>query len=124
MCSYQGGDVNQLEHLELLPQAKHIIELPSKQSGYLSRLHAQKLGIAAMRLGAGRATKTDQIDHAAGIVLHHKVGDSITQGEILAEVHTNTELSDEWIEAFYDAVAYSGEKVAVPPLIAKIIDNE
>ncbi len=124
MCSYQGGDVNQLEHLELLPQAKYIIELPSKQSGYLSRLHAQKLGIAAMRLGAGRATKTDQIDHAAGIVLHHKVGDSITQGEILAEVHTNTELSDEWIEAFYDAVAYSGEKVAVPPLIAKIIDNE
>ena len=123
MCSCQGGDVNQLEHLELLPQAKHIIELPSKQSGYLSRLHAQKLGIAAMQLGAGRATKTDQIDHAAGIVLRHKVGDFIAQGEVLAEVHTNTELSNEWIEAFYDAVAYSDEKIEAQPLNAKIIDN-
>lgn len=124
MCAYQGGDANQLDHLELLPKARHIIEIPSKQSGYIKMLHAQKIGRAAMRLGAGRATKADKIDHAAGIILNHKVGDYVKQGDILAYVHTNIELSEEWKHDFYEAVSYSKKSIKPCALIAKIIEAD
>lgn len=71
----QGGDASIVDDLTKLPQAKYKIELPAKQSGYISRMVADEIGVASMILGAGRATKEDVIDLAVGLVLHKKVGD-------------------------------------------------
>ena len=60
----QGGDASIVDDLTKLPQAKYKIELPAKQSGYISRMVADEIGVASMILGAGRATKEDVIDLA------------------------------------------------------------
>lgn len=124
MCVYQGGDVKQLEQPELLPQAKHVVSMPALENGYIKGMNAQQLGIAAMRLGAGRASKTDQINHAVGIVLNHKSGDYVKQGECLAYIHTDSELSEEWKKEFYQSITYSKEPIKLKPLIAEIIEAD
>ncbi|EAC7578616.1 pyrimidine-nucleoside phosphorylase, partial [Listeria monocytogenes] len=62
--SNQGGDASIVDHPEKLPQAKYQIEVPAKSSGFVSQIVADEIGIAAMILGAGRATKEDEINLA------------------------------------------------------------
>lgn len=85
----QGGDAGTVDDPARLPQAQHRTEWPSQQSGYLARLEAEKLGRAAMMLGAGRERVEDSIDPAVGLVLHKKVGEAVTRGEALATIHYN-----------------------------------
>ena len=73
----QGGDINQIEDLNLLPSASTVLPVIASQTGYVEKIDALKIGIAAMKLGAGRATKEDTIDMGVGIVLNKKVGDSL-----------------------------------------------
>jgi pyrimidine-nucleoside phosphorylase len=61
----------------------------SPRSGYLSRIHARKIGETAVILGAGRSKKSDPIDHAVGIVVHNKVGDYIDKDAPLFTIHAN-----------------------------------
>ncbi|HAA3983928.1 TPA_asm: pyrimidine-nucleoside phosphorylase, partial [Listeria monocytogenes] len=72
--SNQGGDASIVDHPEKLPQAKYQIEVPAKSSGFVSQIVADEIGIAAMILGAGRATKEDEINLAVGLMLRKKVG--------------------------------------------------
>ena len=67
----QGGDTSIIEDTSKLPQAKYKIDSRALR-GYVSRMIANEIGIASMLLGAGRATKDDEIDLAVGIVLHKK----------------------------------------------------
>lgn len=122
MCKYQGGDITQIEDVSRLPQAAQIVTVKAQKSGYIQALHALTLGDLAMRLGAGRKTKTDTIDHAVGIVLNKKVGDWVESGDVLAMVHTQHDLEDAWINAFHQAYTINREKVSPQPLIAKIIE--
>ncbi|WP_392486174.1 pyrimidine-nucleoside phosphorylase [Haloimpatiens sp. FM7315] len=87
----QGGDETQVEDTDKLPKAKYIFEAKAKKAGYITKIHAQNLGIVAMELGAGRATKEDKIDLAVGIVLNKKRGDKVEIGDTLAYVHANDE---------------------------------
>ena len=87
----QGGDASIVDDLTKLPQAKYKIELPAKQSGYISRMVADEIGVASMILGAGRATKEDVIDLAVGLVLHKKVGDKVEEGESILTIYSNRE---------------------------------
>lgn len=87
----QGGDVSQIDQPNRLPRAPVIVEATSPRSGYLRMVHAQEIGLAAVDLGAGRRRKGDPIDHAVGIVVHHKVGDYVEKGEPLFTVHARTE---------------------------------
>ncbi len=82
----QGGDISIVNNLDKLPQAKYKIELPSKFTGYVSEMIAEKIGKVAMLLGAGRAVKDDKIDLSVGIVLHKKIGDKIVKGESLLTI--------------------------------------
>lgn len=84
----QGGDASIVDDLTKLPQAKYKIELPAKQSGYISRMVADEIGVASMILGAGRATKEDVIDLAVGLVLHKKVGDKVEEGESILTIYS------------------------------------
>lgn len=122
LCEWQGGEVEQIVDPTLLPQAERVIPIYAKQEGYVSTLHALRLGHLAMRLGAGRNTKEDRIDPAVGIVLHKKAGSQVHIGEPLAYVHTNRPLEDAWLHDFYDAYEFSKEKPTISPLIYEIIE--
>lgn len=73
MIQNQGGDPAIVEHPERILTARYTMELPAKQSGVVSKIVANELGIAAMMLGAGRKTKEEDIDHAVGLKLHKKL---------------------------------------------------
>lgn len=90
MIVAQGGDPRVIEDPTLMPQAKYHFELPAPQAGYVTKMTADEIGIAAMLLGGGRQAKTDMIDYAVGIELHKKVGDAVAEGESLLTIHSNT----------------------------------
>jgi len=85
----QGGDVKQIKDTELLPKAGIAEIITSPKDGYVKCVHAEKIGTAAMLLGAGRMRKEDSIDLSAGIVLHKKTGDKVMKSEGLATLYTN-----------------------------------
>lgn len=121
MIRNQGGDESIVDHPENLPQAEFVIELPAKESGYISEMVADQLGIAAMLLGAGRRTKEDTIDYSVGLMLHKKVGDSVTAGEPLVTVYANSQTIDDVKTKIYENIFITKEKVAEPTLIHQII---
>ncbi|EII2607478.1 pyrimidine-nucleoside phosphorylase, partial [Listeria innocua] len=89
--SNQGGDASIVDHPEKLPQAKYQIEVPAKTSGFVSQIVADEIGIAAMILGAGRATKEDEINLAVGLMLRKKVGDQVKEGDSLVTIFADQE---------------------------------
>ena len=97
MVAAQGGD---LEDLYRPVNVAHVVDIPAQESGVISALPAMDFGLYAMRLGAGRAVKTDALDYETGIVFEKKVGDSIQKGEIVAKVYTNGKISSELVTEF------------------------
>lgn len=101
LIAAQGGDVSQVEEPDRLPTAPVIVEVESPQSGYLRTVDALEIGLAAADLGAGRKKKGDPVDHAVGLVVHHKVGEYVEQGDRLFTIHARAE----------DAAAQARERV-------------
>ena len=97
MVAAQGGD---LEDLYRPVKVAHVVEIPAQETGVISALPAMEFGLYAMRLGAGRAVKTDDLDYETGIVFEKKVGDSVQTGEIVAKVYTNGKISSELVTEF------------------------
>jgi len=91
IIAYQGGDTDYLTDDEKPPVARVRLEVIATQSGWVQRLDAEAIGLAAMRLGAGRAAKEDQIDPAAGVILRRTVGQPVTEGEAVAALYTSDE---------------------------------
>lgn len=85
----QGGDPAVVDDYTLFPQAAHHLELLAETDGYVQKIAARTIGLASQHTGAGRATKEDQIDLAAGVYLHKKVGDAVKQGDVLATFYGN-----------------------------------
>ncbi|HAP7103756.1 TPA: pyrimidine-nucleoside phosphorylase [Enterococcus faecium] len=120
MIQNQGGDPEIVEHPERILTARYTMELPAKQSGVVSKIVANELGIAAMMLGAGRKTKEEDIDHAVGLKLHKKIGDTVTKGESLLTIYSNDEEITSVIELLYKNIEI-GESAMKPTLIHDII---
>ena len=120
MIQNQGGDPTIVEKPERILTARYTMELPAKQSGVVSKIVANELGIAAMMLGAGRKTKEDDIDHAVGLKLHKKIGDTVTKGESLLTIYSNDEEISSVIELLYKNIVI-GESAMKPTLIHDII---
>ncbi|MBM5611077.1 pyrimidine-nucleoside phosphorylase [Listeria seeligeri] len=116
----QGGDASIVDHPEKLPQAKFQIEVPAKTSGFVSKIIADEIGIAAMILGAGRATKEDEINLAVGLMLRKKVGDSVKAGESLVTIFADQEDVENVKAKIYENIEISDQAV-VPTLIHKVI---
>ena len=92
-------------------------EVNSPQDGYVAQVHARIVGEAAVALGAGRARKSDPVDHAVGFVVHRKVGDQVKRGDLLVTVHANDkEKLKEAREAILSAHAFSDKPVERLPL--------
>jgi len=89
LVTSQGGEVSVVDKPALLPQAPLVETVAAERSGYLLGIDAREVGETSVELGAGRARKEDPIDHAVGIVIHHKVGDHIGKGEGLFTIHAN-----------------------------------
>ena len=85
----QGGDPDP----DVLPRAPVVLPVTAPSAGTVTRLGATAVGVAALRLGAGRRAKGDEIDHAVGVVCHAKRGASVAQDDVLAEVHARDEES-------------------------------
>lgn len=79
-----GGDPSVVEDRSLLPMADQTVEIEAPRDGYVTRCDAHAIGVAAMRLGAGRKRKEDDIDPGVGIELRAKLGDQVAAGEVLA----------------------------------------
>ena len=97
MVAAQGGD---LEDLYRPVKVAHVLEIPAQDTGVISALPAMEFGLYAMRLGAGRAVKSDDLDYETGIVFEKKVGDPVQKGEIVAKVYTNGKISSELVTEF------------------------
>ncbi|EFX56718.1 pyrimidine-nucleoside phosphorylase [Streptococcus sp. C300] len=97
MVAAQGGD---LEDLYRPVKVAHVLEIPAQDTGVISALPAMEFGLYVMRLGAGRAVKSDDLDYETGIVFEKKVGDSVQKGEIVAKVYTNGKISSELVTEF------------------------
>ena len=90
LVNAQGGDASYLDHPEKLPAAPLVETVPAPRSGYLSQIHARKIGEAVVTMGGGRERKEDTIDHAVGVVIHKKVGDYTEKGQPLFTLHANS----------------------------------
>ena len=120
MIAAQGGDPD-----APLPVAKHQETIVAQASGYLAKLDAWQVGIAAWRLGAGRARKEDPVQAVAGVELHAKPGDSVEAGQPLMTLHTDTpERFERALDALEGAVEYSEEIPDVPSILLDRIDGE
>lgn len=119
----QGGDGIRVRQPERLPKAPIVRPLFSPRAGYISRLDALTVGLASVRLGAGRATKGDRIDHRVGFALHHKVGAYVEAGEPLLDVHAVTEqAADAVMQELLSAYDFSDERPE--PLPVLLDDND
>lgn len=85
----QGGNTDIIDNTDKLPSSKYNIEVKSQGSGYVTAIDAEKIGISAMLLGAGRKTKEDKIDYSAGITMVKKVGDKVSLNDTICLLHTN-----------------------------------
>ncbi|WP_369547422.1 pyrimidine-nucleoside phosphorylase [Bacillus velezensis] len=118
--SNQGGDASVVDDPSKLPQAAYKIDVPAKEAGVVSEIVADEIGVAAMLLGAGRATKEDEIDLAVGIMLRKKVGDNVEKGEPLVTLYANRENVEDVTAKVYDNIRIS-EKAEAPKLIHTLI---
>jgi pyrimidine-nucleoside phosphorylase len=106
----QGGDPSE----EALPAAPVVRTVAAERDGYVTRLGARAIGLAAMRLGAGRAAKADEIDHAVGVVCLRKRGERVQAGGPLAEIHAQDERSADAVAAEVTAAFELGDEEPPP----------
>lgn len=116
MISAQGGDPD-----AALPIARHTHVVTATQSGVLSAMDAYKVGVAAWRLGAGRARKEDQVSAGAGVEWHSVVGETVAAGSPLFTLHTDdqTRLAGA-LEALTGAVEIGGTIERLPLVVDRI----
>ncbi|TVP94252.1 MAG: pyrimidine-nucleoside phosphorylase [Acholeplasmatales bacterium] len=119
LLEHQGG---QMPDLNDYIHAQHIVAVKSETSGYVKTLHALDIGLAAMRLGAGRAKKDDTIDPDVGIVLNKKLGDRVETGDVLAYVYNNLDDITDILRTVMDAFVLDETAPPVKPLIYEIIE--
>ena len=118
----QGGNINQINDISLLPKAKNILAIKSPNTGYISKIKASQLGYTLIDLGGGRKKKNDEIDYGVGIVLNYKVSDFVKEGDILCYVHINDLLIKDQIEKkIIDAYEFSDKQIDKPTMILDII---
>ncbi|WP_214827303.1 pyrimidine-nucleoside phosphorylase [Exiguobacterium sp. s26] len=117
----QGGDASLVDDLSKLPQAKYETTFVAKQAGYVESIIADEVGVAAMLLGAGRATKDDQLDFAAGISLEKKVGDKVEAGDVIAVLRSNKEDMTSALERMDHAYTIGATEPTARPLVHAVI---
>lgn len=122
MVKAQGGDESYIYNPSKFDKAKYIIDVKSKKEGYIKEINALEIGEAAMKLGAGRATKEDVLDFSAGIVLEKKVGSKVNIGDTLCKVYSNKENIDSILNEVIESFKFSDEELEVLPIIYEVVE--
>ena len=116
MIKAQNGDPD-----GKLPVAKEKLVINAESTGTLTRMDALKVGVAAWRLGAGRAKQGEALQLGAGIEMHAKPGDSVTKGQPLFTLHTDKpELFARAEESLQGAVEYDSDYQRLPLILERI----
>lgn len=114
----QGGNPAVIEDLSLLPNAPLVTPVLASEDGYIWELDAEKLGRAAMILGAGREYKEQEILLEVGIILNKRIGDEVNGGESILDIHSvNPYNLDAAFELISEAIKIKAEKPQKYPLI-------
>ncbi len=118
----QGGDASLAKDPTTFPVAPLSREIRATASGYITAMNTEAIGLSAVALGAGRATKDDIIDFTAGIIIEKKTGDFVKSGELLATLYSSSEERLDDAERVYRGALTLGEEAPPElPLIHKII---
>ena len=120
--AYQGGDISYLDDLNKFDKAKYEYKIYAQNEGYVKSIVALDLGVAAMKLGAGRATKDDIIDYTAGLILNKKVGDKVNKGELLITAYTNKENVNDVLKEIEDSFEISKEFIKKENIVRDYIE--
>ncbi|SDM73935.1 pyrimidine-nucleoside phosphorylase [Lachnospira pectinoschiza] len=119
----QGGDENVANDYSLLNIAPRVIEVLSKEEGYVAHIQSDLVGHASMILGGGRQRKEDTIDYGVGIELNKKVSDKVLENELLAKIYVNDETNlASAIDDIYEAFRIEKEGIKEPVLIKEIVE--
>ncbi|MEE9430607.1 MAG: thymidine phosphorylase [Melioribacteraceae bacterium] len=122
MVELQSGNTFYLKNLDKYPKVKYKEVITSSSSGFMKILDNTLIGMASLELGAGRKTKEDIIDPAAGIIFYPKIGTKIKKGEVVAELFTNNKSTIETAKKMIaDSYEISKKKVLPVKLIKSII---
>lgn len=121
----QGGDPSYVDRPDLFEIAGFEREVKAKAEGYIKGIQADTVGRAALELGAGRRTKDSILDLSVGLILEKKIGDKVSEGEVLARIYGNSEdaciRAEEILSPAYEIVK---EPVEKPKLIYGLVDKE
>lgn len=126
MIAAQGGDPRVVEDLSAFACRQAVKRvMRAETAGYLSAMDTTALGMAAQRMGAGRAKKSDMLDYSVGYVLHVRLGDEVTEDTPLATLYARNEAEAEEAEkAIRKALTIAKEKPSVPPLWDAVVTAE
>ena len=126
MIAQQGGDVNIIDHYDLLPLSHVKVEVKAGKSGYITKMDTAMIGRASQETGAGRMFKGQPLDFGAGIIMKKRTGGAIATGETLAVVYSESKEKCDSAAVFLKNAITIEEHPAVeqPPLIWKIIRQE
>ena len=123
LVTAHGGDVTAIHDLSRMPQAAHVTEITAARSGTVVGLACERIGRAAVVLGAGRAKAEDSVDPAVGFYWRAPIGAELREGDVIAELHWNDEARrDACIPMLRTAISY-GEKAVKPPLLIDRLDE-
>ena len=118
----QHGNPDIIEDYSLLPLSKAKLEVRVDSNGYIYSMNTAEIGRSSLETGAGRASKTDSIDFGSGIIMKVRIGDTVSKGDVIAEIYSATE--EKCISAgkyLKDAIEIKAEKPEQPKLILDII---
>jgi pyrimidine-nucleoside phosphorylase len=123
MVGAQGGDAGVIENPARLPSSPIQHPVPAPRDGCVTAVDAEALGMAAMRLGAGRSRADERIEPGAGLVLQKKIGDRVRRGESLAILHTAVAgRLDDAVPHVQAAYQIGAEAPDPRPLIVEILE--
>jgi len=122
VIEHQDGDPRVCDDYSLFPQASTTGEVLATQDGFVSAFDTQQIGRAIVNMGGGRHQASDEVDHAVGIRLRHKLGGKVSAGDVLAHVDANSESSlAEAIESVSNAIQVTTKQTTENPLVLATI---
>jgi pyrimidine-nucleoside phosphorylase len=123
MVEAQGGDPHTIEDTSLLPGAENVVTLKAERQAFVAGVNALEVGHLVGWLGAGRASKQDQVDRAVGVVLLRRRGEEVRPGDPIAEVHGTSSKVDEAARRLLCAFEFTEELVEPRRLVRARVDR-
>lgn len=119
----QGGIPEVCDNYDLLPSAEKTLEVRAEQSGFVTAIKTDNIGLGSMYLGGGRAKMDDELDYSVGLKIEKKIGDEVKAGDTLVKMYYNPASNiDEAVNMIKDAYTITNNKVEKPQLIYEIIE--